>query len=218
MAKKSSKHNPDPDIETPDETPSPNQVKKKRKAEGEQQVDTSTGEPLKKRKKHRRDAMEEAEKDTRDATAEAPPKKKRHKNRTGLADPREDTVLSNQARKGLEYAFLQFHRPSKWKFNKARQNWIIRNVWSAENVPEMYLPLVIKYLTNVQGGSRTKLIETCQSILDKPHKPEAENPEEKPALKVHVPAPLPVEVAAVGDERARAQTLLDVLALPTEVQ
>lgn len=63
-----------------------------------------------------------------------------------------------------------------------------------------------------------KLIETCQSILDKPHKPEAEkaeNPEEKSALKVPVPAPLPVEIAAIGDQRARAQTLLDALASST---
>lgn len=196
-------------------------MKKKRKAESEQQVDASTGEPLKKKKKRKRDAMEEAEKDTGDATAEAPPKKKKHKNKTGLADPREDTALSNQASKGLEYAFLQFHRPYKWKFNKARQNWIIRNVWSAENVPEMYLPLVTKYLTNVQGGSRTKLIETCQSILDRPQKSEAEKAEDtekKSSLKVPVPEPSPVEVATIGDQRARAQTLLDALASPTVVQ
>ena len=99
MAKKSSKHNPGPDIEGPDETSPLNQVKK-RKAESEQQVDTSTGEPLKKRKKRKGDAVEEAEKNTRDAADEAPPKKKRHKNKTGLADPRDDTALSNQASKG----------------------------------------------------------------------------------------------------------------------
>lgn len=34
----------------------------------------------------------------------------------------------------LEYAFLQMNRPSKWKFNKARQNWLIRNVWNPEAV------------------------------------------------------------------------------------
>lgn len=34
----------------------------------------------------------------------------------------------------LDYAFTQFEEPDNWKFNKARQNWIIRNVWSEEAV------------------------------------------------------------------------------------
>ncbi len=34
----------------------------------------------------------------------------------------------------LDYAFTQFEEPDSWKFNKARQNWIIRNVWSEEAV------------------------------------------------------------------------------------
>ena len=63
------------------------------------------------------------------------------------------------------------NRPSRWKFNKARQNWLIRNVWSSEavslfsldvwfddkmlyQVPEIYFPLVLRYLANVQGGCR----------------------------------------------------------------
>lgn len=105
------------------------------------------------------------------------------------------------------------NRPSKWKFNKARQNWLIRNVWAPEAVsrddldsafsnvldlqlPDVYVPLVVKYLANVQGGSREvilcpitrtwllltlriqKLIESCQSYLKAEEKPE---PEQKDA-------------------------------------
>lgn len=36
--------------------------------------------------------------------------------------------------KALEYAFTRMNKPSKWKFSKAKQNWIIRNVWSVEAV------------------------------------------------------------------------------------
>ena len=31
------------------------------------------------------------------------------------------------------------NKPKKWKFNKARQNWIVRNIWSPE---------AVRYLTN----------------------------------------------------------------------
>ncbi|KAH9482590.1 hypothetical protein JR316_0004690 [Psilocybe cubensis] len=99
-----------------------------------------------------------------DAASDEPPKKK-HKNRTEFADPRVDTTLNPQSSKALEYAFTQMNRPSKWKFNKARQNWLIRNIWAPEALPDVYVPLVVKYLTNVQGGSRQKLIESCQSYL-----------------------------------------------------
>ena len=34
----------------------------------------------------------------------------------------------------LSYAYLQLEEPSSWKFNKARQNWLLRNVWSEEAV------------------------------------------------------------------------------------
>ena len=34
----------------------------------------------------------------------------------------------------LHYAFCQFDDPASWKFNKAKQNWLIRNIWSQQAV------------------------------------------------------------------------------------
>jgi len=90
-------------------------------------------------------------------------KKKKHK--TGLPDPGEDTLLSDQARKALTYAYTQFDDPARWKFHKARQNWLIRNVWSDQIIPETYMPLLTRYLTNIKGGVRDNLITACKSIL-----------------------------------------------------
>ncbi|KAF9057291.1 hypothetical protein BJ165DRAFT_1419601 [Panaeolus papilionaceus] len=67
------------------------------------------------------------------------------------------------------------NKPAKWKFNKARQNWLIRNIWSPENIPELYMPLVCKYLSEVQGGSREKLKASCLSVLN----PEESKPEDE---------------------------------------
>jgi len=44
------------------------------------------------------------------------------------------TIAGANKNPGLEYAFLQFNKPSKWKFNKAKQNWLLRHVWSSEEV------------------------------------------------------------------------------------
>ncbi|KIM83775.1 hypothetical protein PILCRDRAFT_413691 [Piloderma croceum F 1598] len=87
------------------------------------------------------------------------------KKKTGLPDPGEDTLLSDQARKALTYAYTQFDDPARWKFHKARQNWLIRNVWSDQIIPETYMPLLTRYLSNIKGGVRDNLITACKSIL-----------------------------------------------------
>ena len=81
-------------------------------------------------------------------------KKRRKESKSGLPDPEKDEELSEQAKKGtlfpcrlghgyqlnarnslaLSYAYLQAEEPSSWKFNKARQNWLLRNIWSEESV------------------------------------------------------------------------------------
>ncbi|TFK27040.1 hypothetical protein FA15DRAFT_666773 [Coprinopsis marcescibilis] len=96
------------------------------------------------------------------------PKQKKRKNKTEFPDPLQDESLSEQSQKALDYAFLKSNSPSDWKFNKARQNWLIRNVWSTESIPDDHLPLTLKYLSSVQGGSRDKLKETCTTILNPP--------------------------------------------------
>ncbi|KDR83392.1 hypothetical protein GALMADRAFT_235499 [Galerina marginata CBS 339.88] len=148
-------------------------------------IPTSPAESAKKGKKRKRraedvdDNQEAGSTSLQAGTVEGPPKKK-HKNRTGFADPREDTNLNNQSRKALEYAFTQMNRPSKWKFNKARQNWLIRNIWAPEALPEVYFPLAVKYLAAVQGGSREKLTQTCQSYIN--GEENAEKKEEEKAI------------------------------------
>ncbi|PPQ77729.1 hypothetical protein CVT25_011164 [Psilocybe cyanescens] len=139
----------------------------RRTAEGDTSTQVDSAESSKKRKYRTEDA------NGRNPSKSAEPPKKKHKNRTEFADPRDDTTLSPQSSKGM-YRFSSMNRPSKWKFNKARQNWLIRNIWAPEALPDVYVPLVVKYLVNVQGGSKEKLIETCQSYLKVEEKTEPE--------------------------------------------
>jgi len=104
----------------------------------------------------------------RDTDKEEPSKERRRKttgSQTGISNPDQDASLTDQARKALAYAYIQFDDPAAWKFHKARQNWLIRNVWSDQTIPELYMPLLTRYLTNVKGGVRENLITACKSIL-----------------------------------------------------
>jgi hypothetical protein len=136
------------DIVIDDQAPEKARKKKSR----EQQHDTSHKKGKKRKKIDAEEQVESMEhKAQLEAEGESGPPKKKHKNRTNFSDPREDMQLNMQSRKGahytlaligwilllstaLEYVFTQMNRPSRWKFNKARQNWLIRNVWSSESV------------------------------------------------------------------------------------
>lgn len=44
----------------------------------------------------------------------------------------------------LVYAFERYDRPDRWKFNKSRQNWLVRNVWNSQTV-RLYIDLHAGY-------------------------------------------------------------------------
>ena len=74
-------------------------------------------------------------------------KKKSSRQDTIFPDPKDDTKLTESARRGqkfysssenllvtlfisaLTYVHARVSSRSDWKFNKARQNWVVRNMW-----------------------------------------------------------------------------------------
>lgn len=125
------------EVQTPEEAAS--KKKMKRKAE-EQSEETPDSKPFKKKKGHR------------------PPD-------LPSTDPGVDESLSEQSRKALSYAYARFEDPPNWKFNKARQIWLIKRLWSEEMIPEKYFALVTKYLADVKGGIRDNLVQMCNSVV-----------------------------------------------------
>ncbi|WWC70947.1 uncharacterized protein I206_104899 [Kwoniella pini CBS 10737] len=98
----------------------------------------------------------------------------------------QDEELSDQSKKNIYYAQLYSNRSTNdnnnnnisnenekenekeiinWKFNKAKQNWLIRNIFSNEEIPIKYLDIVLSYLKTVQGLSRNNLIESAKKII-----------------------------------------------------
>ncbi|KAF7301490.1 DNA helicase [Mycena indigotica] len=141
--------------------------KSKRKRRREETLNTnieSTNEPRKKKRKKSGATAEPT-------NAASPPadetrQKKKKRNKTGFPDPSEDAALSEGACKALSYAFLQARKPKKWKFSKARQNWLIRNYWSESAIPDNHSALTVQYLSHVQGGVREKLLEECRKKIN----------------------------------------------------
>ncbi|KAH7916785.1 hypothetical protein BJ138DRAFT_1108569 [Hygrophoropsis aurantiaca] len=135
-------------------------------------------------------------------------KKKRKHDDSPYPDPADDTALPDQ--NPLSYAFISFSDPSNWKFNKAKQNWLIRNAWVEETVPDKYVPLLARYLADVKGGARDKLIEFCNSVLVS-----------VPPAGESTPAPttplVPGDDQLVGAKESRARILLDALAKATQM-
>ena len=86
---------------------SPEKPKKKSKARehSEQQHDISQKRGKKRKKIDAEEQVESMEhKAQSEAEGESGPPKKKHKNRTNFADPREDTQLNTQSRKGAHYS------------------------------------------------------------------------------------------------------------------
>ena len=111
------------------------------------------------RKTKKRKSTAEAEADGSPDLNDEKPKTKKRKKSTEFTDPNDDESISDQSKKGeanhiytliqqsnllttnsytaLAYVFSQSVKPKTWKFNKARQNWLIRNLWSPEAVRSM---------------------------------------------------------------------------------
>ena len=51
-----------------------------------------------------------------------------------------------------------------WKFSKQKQNWILKNI---ETIPEKYHHDLIAYLEGIQGGSRLRLLEEMQAVVER---------------------------------------------------
>ncbi|KAG8936644.1 hypothetical protein FRC03_008319 [Tulasnella sp. 419] len=87
-----------------------------------------------------------------------------------LTELEKDPSLSEQTVKGLLYAksYVASREDSglSWKFNKAKQNWLMRHVFEREHIPDTYFDLALAYLKSIQGGSRDALRKSCDIILN----------------------------------------------------
>ncbi|KAI0040705.1 hypothetical protein FA95DRAFT_1611591 [Auriscalpium vulgare] len=171
------------------------------------QAAESSARQVRKRKKVGDGAERRKKRDSGGEGGEVEGKSKRRKHKAkkdsiDLLDPVEDESLSDQARKSLSYAHLRAVDPANWKFNKARQNWLVRNIWSEVSIPDKYVGLVTGYFTDVQGAVREKLVKSAEAYHSSTADPMASDPEVADGN---------AKVAGLALQ-SRARTLLDSLA------
>ena len=73
---------------------------------------------------------------------------------------KEELVNDNSARKNaLNYLIVWKEQKEEWKFNKAKQIWLIKSMYSLEKVPSKYFKILLKYLEDLKGDLKKRLIK-----------------------------------------------------------
>jgi len=66
----------------------------------------------------------------------------------------------------VEYLHQFHHDKDNWKFNKSKENHLLKSVWSMYRVPASYTDALISYIAGLQGaGARTRLVEGSDEVL-----------------------------------------------------
>lgn len=93
--------------------------------------------------------------DTKHKTNKKPPKRVKLPKKERAPPPVKDQ---------LTY-LKQFHEDKeKWKFNKLKQNWILKNI---KEIPADYEEALVSYLGTLQGGSRDRLVPELKEVINK---------------------------------------------------
>ncbi|ORX67405.1 hypothetical protein DL89DRAFT_269235, partial [Linderina pennispora] len=66
------------------------------------------------------------------------------------------------------HAYLQQWEEERdaWKFNKAKQNWIIRHLYVATQIPEPQFAIALKYFSVLTGKLRDSLLKEARLVRD----------------------------------------------------
>jgi len=172
-------------------------------------VDVEPSQKLKsKSKKRKKGGPVEGEDRTSTVDPTGDSSRKRKKSKKSIhPDPSDDSDLTEQSQKSLFYVYSQSTSPETWKFNKDRQNWIIRNIWTSK-VPEKYVSMVVEHLSKVQGQVRETLIESCKTVISGSDPDPPTGTDEKGSSE----NPNPSAQNTIGSEKAqRAGALLYAL-------
>jgi hypothetical protein len=66
----------------------------------------------------------------------------------------------------VEYLHQFHHDKTNWKFNKSKENHLLKSIWSMYRVPASYTDALVSYVAGLQGaGARTRLVEGADEVL-----------------------------------------------------
>lgn len=66
----------------------------------------------------------------------------------------------------VQYLHQFAHDKPAWKFNKSKENHLLKSLWSTYRVPASYTPAIVSYVAGLQGaGARSRLVEGADEVL-----------------------------------------------------
>lgn len=139
----------------------------------------SPAETKAKTKASKRDTkVDQAAAQTQDPSVESQPSlEERRKSKAAKKAAKQERNAQTQAQQPVaavqapQSAYLnylhQFHHDKRnWKFNKSKENHLLKNVWSTYRVPAQYTDALISYIAGLQGaGARGRLVEGADAVL-----------------------------------------------------
>lgn len=85
------------------------------------------------------------------------PKKPKSKSKSKLAKQQPSVQKSNPA---LDYLSQYYTARSSWKFNKNRETWLLKHIFSVADVPHEYEIPLAKYIHGLQGSNSRQRLKT----------------------------------------------------------
>ncbi|CCG81281.1 Putative uncharacterized protein [Taphrina deformans PYCC 5710] len=94
--------------------------------------------------------------------------KQKKKAKTKTKRSKKDEADSKAAQTAaLEYLSLYCAARSEWKFSKPKQNYLLKNTYSDEMIPDDRFTNLLTYLHGLQGGARERCLETAEGLIDR---------------------------------------------------
>ncbi len=121
---------------------------------------------------------------TSETTKDSPPKQrktaaKRNKSSHPQPSTANDKTKDSHLHPALVYLLQHYHSPQDWKFNKARQLYLLRHVLDLERIPPKYTKPLCLYLGGLRGqGVRDRLKAKMEQVTNKDPSEEKTAPQE----------------------------------------
>ncbi|KAJ6655964.1 hypothetical protein lerEdw1_004549 [Lerista edwardsae] len=95
---------------------------------------------------------------------------------TGVVTKKAESTKPSGSELALEYLTRWSENPKEWKFQKARQTWLLLHMYDQDKVPDEYFSVLLRYLEGLQGSARTVTVQKAEAFMQKYDSPGAEDP------------------------------------------
>ncbi|GBB97974.1 hypothetical protein RclHR1_03110006 [Rhizophagus clarus] len=76
-------------------------------------------------------------------------------------------AFTHTVKAGLNYLIIWRYHREKWKFQKTRQIWLLKNAYNEDLLSEDFFKLFLDYIAELLGQSRDRTLEIAQDIINK---------------------------------------------------